>query len=242
MMLADFRLSGVLRVLVVSNIDLKTTAPIAKPSDFLKSSLRDFILNVNNDYRYMKTGYYVSLHAEALGNRVIPTTENAVDAYRLPILLVRALKNGVPVIPYIVTGSAKQVMMQFSFPVVVFAVNPLSFNGYQTAKNRTALYKAIKSLSMNYRYVVCAQPLYGEMISYKSFFGECEVKDEGAKEIARKIYETFNVPVCKLHVQLFNGKAYLCGFQPVKYEEITPSDLDVISKMVSQFSEKGGFN
>ena len=235
-------MSGASCVLVVSNIDLRTNASVTKPSAFLKSSVRDFILNVNNDYRYMKTGYYVSLHAEILGNKVVPTTENALDAYRLPVMLVRASKNGTPIMPYLVTDSVKQIMAEFSFPVVMFAVNPFSFNGFQTAKNRTALYRAVKSLSMNYRYAVCAQPLRGEMVSYKSFFGQCTVEDDSAMEIARKVYETFNIPICKLHIQRVGGKAYLCGLQPLKMEEISPSETDLISKIVSRFSEKGGFD
>jgi len=226
-------------LLVVSNIDLKTNAPITKLSTFLKSSFRGFVLNINNDYRYMKMGYYVSLHAEILGNDVIPTTENAVDVYRPPILLTRAAKNGTPTTPFIVTDSVKQIMAEFAFPVVVFAVNPFSFNGFQIAKNRTALYRAVKSLSMNYRYAVCAHPLRGELVSVKCFFGECASEDDGVRAVARKVYETFKVPVCKLYVQRFNGGAHLCGLQPLKMGELTPSDVDLLSKMVSRFSGKG---
>ncbi|MEM3873885.1 MAG: RimK-like ATPgrasp N-terminal domain-containing protein [Candidatus Bathyarchaeia archaeon] len=235
-------MSGASCVLVVSNIDLRTNTPITKPSAFLKSSVRDFILNINNDYRYMKTGYYVSLHAEILGNDVVPTTENAIDAYRQPVLLVRASKNGTPVVPYLVTDSVKQIMTEFGFPVVVFAVNPFSFNGFQEAKNRTALYRVVKSLSMNYRYAVCTQPLRGEIITVKSFFGECAYDDGDVKEIAKKVYNTFNIPLCKLHIQRFDGKAYLCGLQPLKMEEITPSDVDMLSKIVSRKPGKGWFD
>lgn len=235
-------MSGASRLLVVSNIDLKTNTPITKPSEFLKSSFRDFILNINNDYRYMKTGYYVSLHAEILGNDVEPTTENAVDAYRVPILLTRAAKNGAPTMPFIATDSVKQIIAEFAFPVVVFAVNPFSFNGFQTAKNRTALYRAVKSLSMNYRYAVCVQPLRGEIVSCKSFFGESTSEDSSIKEIAKKVYQTFRLPVCKLYVQRFDGKVYLCGLQPLKIDEITPSDVGLISEMVSRKSGKGWFD
>jgi len=235
-------LSGASCVLVVSNIDLRTNAPIIKPSAFLKSSVRDFILNINNDYRYMKTGYYVSLHAEILGDDVEPTTENAVDAYRVPIFLTRAAKNGASTMPFIVTDSVKQIMAEFAFPVVVFAVNPFSFNGFQTAKNRTALYRAVKSLSMNYRYAVCVQPLRGEIVSCKSFFGESPIEDSSIKEIAKKVYQTFRLPVCKLYVQRFDGKVYLCGLQPLKIDEITPSDVGLISEMVSRKTGKGWFD
>ena len=55
-------------VLVVSNIDLKDDLKTLNPSQFLESSIKETTININNDYRYLKTGYYVSLHAEVLGN------------------------------------------------------------------------------------------------------------------------------------------------------------------------------
>ena len=83
-------------VLVVSNIDLKDDLPTLKPSQFLESSIKDTTLNINNDYRYLKTGYYVSLHAEVLGNNVIPSCENIIDSSRTPILLLRAARAKIP--------------------------------------------------------------------------------------------------------------------------------------------------
>jgi len=225
-------------VLVVSNIDLTTDSPIMKPSTFLESSIKDFTLNINNDYRYLKTGYYVSLHAEILGNPVIPSSENIIDAYRTPILLLRASRAGIPTMPYLVTGSVKQILSEFSFPVVVFAVNPFSYEGFKIAKNRSALYRAVKSLSMNYKFAVCVQPLVGEMVSFKSVFGKCELEDN-ARKISEKVYEVFKIPICKLHVQRVEKDVYLCGLQPVKKEEILPVDLETVCEEISQLSRDG---
>lgn len=229
--------SGVTCVLVVSNIDLTTDVPAMKTSTFLNSSIKDIILNVNNDYRYMKTGYYVSLHAEILGNPVIPSSENIIDANRTPILLLRAKKAGIPTPPYLVTDSVKQIITEFDFPIVVFAVNPFSHNGFRVAKNRTALYNAVKGLSMNYKYTVCVQPLMGEITSFKSLFGKCEL-DGNASKISEKFYEVFKIPICMLHVQLVEGEAYLSGLQPLETEEILPSDLEIISEEISRMLEK----
>ncbi len=120
-------------MLVVSNIDLRVNTPIISPLEFLKSSNKDYILNINNDYRYMKMGYYVSLHAETIGSKVIPSTENIIDAYRVPVLLVRASKAGVPTLPHLMTDSVKQIMSEFRFPLVVFAVNPFTPNNFKIA-------------------------------------------------------------------------------------------------------------
>lgn len=223
-------------MLVVSNIDLTTNPSAMKPSKFFKSSIKDLVLNINNDYRYLKTGYYVSLHAEILGNPVIPSSENIIDANRTPILLLRASKAGIPTLPYLVTDSVKQIISEFSFPVVVFAVNPFSYDGFKIAKNRSALYRAVKSLGMNYKFAVCVQPHKGEMRSFKSIFGRCELNGN-VRKTSEKVYEVFKIPICKLHVQSFDGEAYLCGLQPLKMEEILPSDLKMISETISKNGE-----
>jgi hypothetical protein len=230
--------SGAKCVLVVSNIDLTTDLPIMKPLTFLESSIKDFTLNINNDYRYLKTGYYVSLHAEILDNPVIPTSESILDAYRTPILLLRASKAGIPTMPYLATSSVKQIISEFTFPVVVFAVNPFSYDGFRIAKNRSALYRALKSLGMNYKFDVCAQPLKGEMVSFKSIFGRCELEGD-AEKISRKVYETLKIPICKLHVQLIEDKAHLCGLQPLESEELNSNDLEIISEEISELSKNG---
>ena len=220
-------------MLVVSNIDLTTNVPVMKPSTFLHSSIRDLVLNVNNDYRYMKIGYYVSLHAETLGNSVVPASEDIIDVNRTPILLLRASKAGIPTLPYLVTDSVKQIIASFDFPVIVFPVNPFSYNGFKIAKNRSALYRAFKSLSMNYKYAVCAQPLLGEMISFKSIFGKCEL-DQSVREISEKVYKIFKIPIYRLHVQRVKGKDYLCGLHPLKVEEILQTDVKTISEEILQ--------
>ena len=151
-------------VLVVSNIDLTTNSQVMKPATFLDSSIKEATININNEYRYLKTGYYVSMHAEVLGNSVIPSCENIIDSSRTPILLLRAAKAGVPTLPFLVTDSVKKITNELGFPVILFAVNPFIYDGYKLAHNKSALYRAMKSLGMNYKFAVCAQPLKGEAL------------------------------------------------------------------------------
>ena len=224
-------------MLVVSNIDLNTATSLIKPSTFLKSSIKDSIINLNNDYRYLKTGYYVSMYAEVLGNSVMPTSENIIDANRTPILLLKASKAEIPTMPHIVTSSVNQMMATFDFPVAIFAVNPFSYDGFKVAKNRSALYRAVRSLSMNYKFAVCVEPVKGEISTFKSIFGKCEAAE--FNDISKKVYELFKIPLCKLHLQRFEDTAYLCGLQPMKKEEITISDLNIISEEISRLREKG---
>jgi hypothetical protein len=226
-------------VLVVSNIDLTNNIQVMKPASFLESTIKEPTLNLNNEYRYMKTGYYVSMHAEVLGNQVIPSCENIIDSSRTPILLLRAAKAGVPTLPSLVTDSVKKIINELGFPVIVFAVNPFIYDGFKVAHNKSALYRAMKSLGMNYKFAVCAQPLKGELCTVKSFFGKTDDENLHAQEIAQKVYEIFKIPLCKLHIQKTQDKAYLCGLQPVSKEELSEQDLQKISKEVSLISEQG---
>jgi hypothetical protein len=225
-------------VLVVSNIDLTANVQVMKPATFLDVTIKDFTLNLNNEYRYLKTGYYVSLHAEVLGNVVIPSCENIIDSSRTPILLLRAKIAGIPTLPFVVTDSVKKIVSELGFPVVVFAVNPFIYDGFKTASNKSALYRTIKSLGMNYKFTVCAQPLKGKMVSFKSFFGKCD-EDEETKKISEQVYTQFKIPMCRLHVQKVEDKAYLCGLQPLTKNELSPSDVKIISREVSLISEQG---
>lgn len=226
-------------VLVVSNIDLTNNIRVMKPATFLDSSINEPTLNINNEYRYMKTGYYVSMHAEILGNHVIPSCENIIDSSRTPILLLRAARAGVPTLPFLVTDSVKKITSEVGCPVILFAVNPFIYDGYKVARNKSALYRAMKSLGMNYKFAVCAQPLRGKLFTIKSFFGKTTDQDMQTQEIGQKVYETFKIPLCNLHIQKAIDKAYLCGLQPVRKEELSVQDLQKISKEVSLISEQG---
>ncbi len=226
-------------MLVVSNIDLTTSAQVVTPSTFLDSKIKESVLNINHDYRYLKTGYYVSLHAEVLGSKVIPSCENIIDSSRTPLLLLRASKAGVPTLPNLVTDSVKKIAQVLGYPVVVFPVNPFMYNGYKVASNRSALYRAMKSLGMNYKFAVCAQPLKGEMFTVKSLFGKSAQADPQTQAIVQKVYEVFQIPLCQIHMQRTVEKTYLCGLQPIGKQDLTGQDLKTISKEVSLISEQG---
>jgi len=226
-------------LLVVSTIGLSDDLHALSPSAFLESSIKEPTINLTNDYRYLKTGYYVSLHAEVLGNNVIPSCENIIDSSRTPILLLRAKRAQIPTIPFLVTDNVKKIMDELGFPVVVFAVNPFIYEGYQIAKNKSALYRAMKSLGMNYKFDVCAQPLKGQLFTVKSVFGKSELADEEISALSQKVYELFKIPICKLHVQKAEDKAFLCGLEPLKQTELSKTDLELISKEIMLISQQG---
>jgi hypothetical protein len=132
----------------------------------------------------------------------------------------------------------KKIMTTLKLPVATFAVNPFIHEGYQIANNKSALYRAMKSLGMNYKFAICAQPLIGRMVTVKSVFGRCQLEDEQIGAISEKVYALFKIPLCKLHIQNGEGKAFLCGLEPLKRAELTKKDTELISKEIMLISQQ----
>ncbi len=200
------------------------------PESFLESQVRDSILNLQPDYRYMKIGYYVSMHAEVLGNSVIPTCQDILDVYKTPILLLRAGKRGMRVTPHIVSDNVKDIEFEVSLPMVIFPLNPFSNGGYKVVHSEGSLYRAVRSFGMNGKYPVCAEYLLGSLESTKFLFGS--VENPLLQEMAAEVYAEFRLPVFQLLAQIVEGQPYLCNVLPMHPEELTASDMEILSKRV----------
>ncbi|MCD1295335.1 hypothetical protein CUJ83_10020 [Methanocella sp. CWC-04] len=185
------------------------------PFAFLNSSVKGEVLNVSHDYRYQKMGYYVSMHAELSGNKVTPSCADILDAHRNPLLMIRAEKAGIPCMPYTLLAKYEH---NVNLPALCFAVNPYTCNSVTQVRSESKMHRTMKSLSMNNRYPVSVQPLVGEVKEAIQVFGETDVAE--AKEIARKFYEAFHIPIGKLIIQIHDGKAYLSHFEPCERKEV----------------------
>ena len=91
---------------------------------------------------------------------------------------------------------------------------------------------------MNYKFDVCAQPLRGEMVTVKSLFGKSQIADEQISALIEKVYQFFKIPICKIHVQKSEDKAFLCGLEPLKESNLSKSDLELISKEIMLISQQ----
>jgi hypothetical protein len=212
------------RLVVVSDINVSLPqVQVISARRFLGSSVKNqFVVNVSRDYRYMKMGYYVSLHADLIGDPVIPKCADALDVYRPPILLLRASKAGIPISPYIVTDSAEEVISRFDAPVMIFSLKPFPTYGFEVVRSKSIINGVMKRLTMNRRYTVCVEPLLGQILSLESIFGvpiDLETRtvcDGEIRSITEKIYDEFGLPLFKSYVQREGDHVYLCGLDPLK--------------------------
>lgn len=187
----------------------------SSPLSFLRQPVCDSVLNINHDYRYLRVGYYVSAHAETFGVEVTPNCTEIMDAYRNPLLIEKARRQGLPTNGYrLITKPGDDL----NTPALLFAVNPFTNNSMKVVKSGSRLPGMIKKMSMNARFPVSLHPVTGEVIEIIQMFGE-STNDE-TSDFARKFFEIFNIPVCKLIVQMDDGNVILNHCEPALKKEV----------------------
>jgi len=160
-------------------------------------------------------GYYVSAHAETFGVDVTPDCTEIMDAYRNPLLIEKAKRYGLPTNGYRLVTKAKD---NLTTPVMLLAVNPFTNNSMKIVKSDGRLPGMIKKMSMDARFPVSMHPVTGEVLEIIQMFGE-STNDE-TSEFTRKFFEIFNIPICKLIVQIDDGNVILNHCEPALKKEV----------------------
>ena len=187
----------------------------SNPFVFLGQPVHDSVLNINHDYRYLRMGYYVSSHAETFGVEVTPNCTEIMDAYRNPLLMEKAKKHGLRTDDYRLITSAQS---EIGAPAVLFAVNPFTNNSMKVIDSDSKLPGMIKRMSMGSRFPVSLHPLTGEVVEIIQVFGEST--NEEISEFTKKFFEIFNIPICKLIVQIDDGGVVLNHCEPAEKKEV----------------------
>ena len=202
----------------------------SSPLFFLRQPVQENVLNINHDYRYLRMGYYVSAHAETYGVDVTPGCEEIMDAYRNPLLIEKARRNGLPVNGYRLITKPKD---DLSAPALLFAVNPFTNNSMKIVKSGSGLPRIIKKMSFDARFPVSLHPLTGEVLEIIQMFGEST--REETSEFAKKFFDIFNIPICKLVVQIDDGgRVILNHCEPAMKKEVK---WDIVRDKVQEIKQ-----
>jgi len=187
----------------------------SNPFVFLRQPVHDSVFNINHDYRYLRMGYYVSAHAETFGVEVTPNCTEIMDAYRNPLLIEKARRNGIRTNEYRLITSAKS---EINAPAVLFAVNPFTNNSMKVVDSDSKLPGMIKKMTMGARFPVSLHPLTGEVLEIIQMFGEST--NEETSLFTKRFYEVFKIPICKLVVQIDDGGVVLNHCEPATRKEV----------------------
>ena len=186
----------------------------------------DFLVNLAGDYNYIEAAYYISQDLETGGHTVHPTCREMLDAYVPPLFLEKARLAGLPVPNYYVTNDI------FEPPVIVDTINPFMYRQMVVLK-RGMQRRVAKSLTRNFTYAICCQdlPERARVGYFRAVMGEC-----GAgryRELARKFWETFRLPLAEVRVILApGGEILLSGVDPLPYKALTARERARLNRMV----------
>ncbi len=201
----------------------------SNPLLFLRQPVHDSVLNINHDYRYLRMGYYVSAHAETYGVEVTPNCTEIMDAYRNPLLIEKAKRHGLRTSGYRLVTKLRDEM---DIPVMLFAVNPFTNNSMKVVKSNSGLPGMINKMSYDARFPVSLHPLRGEVHEIIQMFGEST--GEETAEFTKKFYDIFNIPICKLIVQIDDGDVILDHCEPATKNEVK---WDIIRDKVHEIKQ-----
>jgi len=184
------------------------------------------LVNLAGNYDYLGLAYYATQDLENGGREVLPTCREMLDAYVPPLFLEKARLSGVAVPEnYLSNG-------YFEPPVIVDPINPFTLKGRVVRKPGRAGSIA-KSLTRNYTYAVCCQelPENSRIIYFRSVLGCCA---SGAfKEVARKVWEVFHIPVARVRVvRLADGTMLLSDISPLPFEILRPRELYYLEERI----------
>ncbi len=202
----------------------------SNPFLFLRQPVHDSVLNINHDYRYLRMGYYVSAHAETFGVEVTPSCTEIMDAYRNPLLMEKAKRHGLLTREYRLLISPQDDLRP---PFLLFAVNPFTNNSMKVVNSSEKLPGMIKKMSYGARFPVSLHPLTGEVLEIVQIFGEST--NEEANRFTKKFFEIFNIPICKLVVQMDDEGIILNHCEPAMKKEV---DWDIVHDKVHEIIKK----
>ena len=205
-------------------------SPLAKPLLFkLYSPILEGVqyVNLSGDYSYLSSGYYDSLDAELSNLKIIPTSQDILDAYVVPIAMEKARVNDLATPHYdIITDKLPPP------PMMAYPVNPFFSTGELIA-DKEKLEQRRKALSMTGKYAVLCQKLEGDyrIDVVRCIMGKC--LNEPYELFAQDVFEIFRIPLMRTRVIVVSKEYQLSAIEALKYEELTLNEKKLLSEMGS---------
>lgn len=179
-------------------------------------------VNLSGDYSYLLGGYYESLDAELSGVDIIPTTQDALDAYVVPIAMEKAKAAGLAVPDYdIVTEKL------LPPPIMAYPINPFMDKG-ELIREADALKQRRKALTMSGKYAVICQKLGGDyrIDVARCVLGKCLTEEY--RDFAAEVFRVFRVPLMRVRVVVSAKEFLLSAIEPLPFDSLTLNEKKLL--------------
>lgn len=187
---------------------------------------RDHLYNMHGDYTYLTEGYYKSLDAELSGRKIRPTTEEALDAYVVPLAVRKAQLSALK------TPGYQIVTEKIVPPVLAYPINPFS-SKCEIIIEKEDVEKKLKTLTLNGKYAVICQALPAD---YRIDVMRCILGitlEEEYKEFAAAVFKAFNIPLMRIRAIVTANEYLFSAIEPLSYHELTIKEKKLIEELGS---------
>jgi hypothetical protein len=184
-------------------------------------------VNLNGDYDYLESPYYISQEYEFKGKHLLPTCKEMLDAYIPPIFLEKAQRAGIPVAEHYISNG------YFEPPVIIDPINPFMIKSRIVLKPGRELAIA-KSMTRKYTYAICCQklPEGGEVKKFRSVLGW--TTNPKFRNMSKIIWEVFHIPLATVRVIIQKrGEVLLSDISPLEFEELHISEFEFLKEHIS---------
>ncbi len=181
-------------------------------------AVRADVANLAGDYTYLTSGYYVSLDAELAGLKVLPTTAEALDAYVVPIAMLKARLAGIPVPEHLIVTDRFPPP-----PMLAYPINPFSSKGELILDNET-LEARRKGLTYTGKYAVLAQLLPSDqrIDVVRLVMGKATLPEYQA--FGERLFEIFRLPLMRVRVIVTPREYLLSAIEPLPFGELSDEE------------------
>jgi len=203
----------------------KTMSKPVFPTPPLPDDLRaqGVFVNLEGDYTYLSDGYYRSMEAEHEGLLALPSPQEAIDAYVVPLALTKAQAAGIPIPSWEISNDSTTTIEP---PLVVYPINPFQDEGIFIA----SLDEAIKSLTMSNKYAVVCQDMQPDsrVDTLRLVLGKC-LKPE-YRDLAENLWHTFRLPLARVKIIVTEKQYLFSAIEPLKKEELTQNEKAILKE------------
>lgn len=181
------------------------------------------LAHLGGDYSYMGSAYYEVLDAELGGQKLIPTTRDALDAYVAPIAMERARLGGLLVPEHLLATERFP-----EPPFMAYPVNPFSSAAELIVDART-LEERRNGLTYTGKYAVLCQTLPDDyrIDVVRVILGR--TLTEEYRDFATEVFELFRIPLARVRVIVAPHGYLLSALEPLPFESLTLNEKSLLS-------------
>ena len=183
------------------------------------------LAHLGGDYSYMGSGYYEVLDAELAGQRIIPSTRDALDAYVVPIAMERARLAGMLVPEHVLATERFPAP-----PFMAYPVNPFSSSA-ELIVDEATLEERRNGLTYTGKYAALCQTLPDDYrIDVVRVILGRTLTEEYA-EFARSVFELFRIPLARGRGIVAAHGYLLSALEPLPFESLTLNEKTLLAEL-----------